>query len=199
LILSALLASASVGAGATVAAENPSEKASDRPIYRYVDPNGTEVFTDDLSRVPAERRSSATIVALPPAVKMPEPPPAPKPEPSSFSTRAREWFNGQPPAYRLILIGVLPVMVLSLWALSFFRRRSESLFAKLILRFGMVAILVLSAYLCYFIFIRGQAGKLIGAVPGGSDFISSPKQRAEDLKKDEADRLKTIEDIANQK
>jgi hypothetical protein len=130
---------------------------------------------------------------------MPEPSPPPKPEPPSFSIRMRTWFQAQPPEYRLIIIGILPVLVLSLWVFSFFRRRTESMFVKVSLRVGIMAILILSAYLIYFIFIRVQAAKLIGSVPGGNEIISSPRQKAEDLKKDEADRLKTIEDIANQK
>ncbi len=181
------------------AASAASPKASDRPIYRYVDRNGTPVFTDDLSRIPAEYRPSAKIVDLPPAIKMPEPLPLPKPQPPSFSSRLQAWFQSQPSEYRLIVVGIIPILVLSLWVLSFLRKRFDSPFIKLSLRMGMMAILVLSAYLCYFILIRTQAGRLIGAVPGGSDIISSPKQKAEDLKKDEADRLKLIEGIADQK
>ncbi len=199
LIVAALLILAWVESGQPVAAGSGSEKPSDRPIYRYVDPNGTPVFTDDLSRIPTEYRSSAKVVDLPPAIKLPEPPPPPKPDPPSFSTRLREWFQSQPPEYRAIIAGIIPILILSLWVLNFLRKRSESSFAKLSLRMGMMAILILSAYLCYFLFIRAQAGKLIGAVPEGSDFISSPKQKAEELKKDEADRLNSIEDLANQK
>jgi hypothetical protein len=195
LILAALLIFAFVE---TAAAEDSSAQPSDPPIYRYVDPNGTPVFTDDLSRVPAEFRSSAKVVELPPLIKMPAPPPI-QPAPPSFSIRMRTWFQAQPLEYRLIIVGVLPVLVLSLWVLSFLRGRTESVFVKMSLRLGMLAILFLSAYLAYFIFMRAQAAKWIGSVPGGNEIISSPKQKAEDLKKDEADRLKTIEDIANQK
>ncbi|HEY5595200.1 MAG TPA: hypothetical protein VIL61_08625 [Nitrospiria bacterium] len=199
LILVALMVLAFVGSEKSVAAATDSGKAADRPIYGYMDRDGTHVFTDDLSRIPAEYRTSAKVVDLPPAIKIPEPSPPPKPAPPSFPSRLRSWFQSQPSEYRLILAGIIPIMILSLWALQFFRRRSESAFAKMSLRLGMLAVLIASVYLCYFIFMRVQAGRLIGAVPGGSDFISSPKQRAEELKKDEADRLKTIEDIANQK
>jgi hypothetical protein len=199
LIAAVLLILAFVGSEVSIAAGKDSEKASDRPIYRYVGPNGTPVFTDDPSRIPAEYRSSAKVVELPPAIKMPEPAPLPKPPPTSFSARIRAWIQSQPPEYRLIMVGMIPVLVLSLWVLSFLRKRSDSAFVKLSLRMGMMAILFLSAYLCYFIFMRAQAAKLIGSVSGGNEIIASPKQKAEDLKKDEADRLNTIEDIANQK
>jgi hypothetical protein len=164
-----------------------------------VGPNGTPVFTDDPSRIPAEYRSSAQVVELPPAIRMPEPPPPPKPEPPSFSDRMRAWVQSLSPEYRLIVVGIVPILIVSLWVLNFLRKRSESAIAKLSLRMGMMAILFLSVYLCYFIFMRAQAAKLIGSVPGGNEIISSPKQKAEDLKKDEADRLNAIEDIANQK
>lgn len=199
LILLALLFFTFAESGKLIAAGKDSGKALDKPFYRYVDRNGLEVFTDDPSRIPTEYRSSAKVVELSPAIKMPEPLPPPKPEPPSFSARMGEWLQSQPSEYRLIVIGIIPVLVLSLWFLSFLRKRSDSVFVKLSLRMGMLAILVLSAYLCYFIFMRTQVAKLIGSVPGGNEILSSPKQKAEDLKKDEANRLKTIEDIANQK
>jgi len=180
-------------------AANPSAQPPDRPIYRYVGPNGTPVFTDDLSRVPDKFRSSAKAVKLPPAVKLPEPPPPLKAEPPSFSTRISAWFQSQPPGFRLIIAVILPVLVLSLWLMIFLRGRTESVFVKIFLRFGMLTILILSAYLAYSVFVRAQATKLMGSVPGGNELIASPKQKAEELKKDEAARLKTIEDIANQK
>jgi hypothetical protein len=183
----------------TAAAADPSAKPPEHPIYRYVDPNGTPVFTDDLSRVPPQFRSSAKVVELPPLIKLPEPSPPPKPEPPSFSIRMRAWFQAQPWEYRLIIVGVLPVLVLSLSVLSFLRGRTENAFIKTSLRLGMLAILFLTVYLSYFILVRVQATKLIGSVPGGNEIISSPKQKAEGLKKDEADRLKKLEDIANQK
>jgi hypothetical protein len=111
----------------------------------------------------------------------------------------RAWVQSLSPEYRLIVVGIVPILIVSLWVLNFLRKRSESAIAKLSLRMGMMAILFLSVYLCYFIFMRAQAAKLIGSVPGGNEIISSPKQKAEDLKKDEADRLNAIEDIANQK
>ncbi|MBI3810593.1 MAG: hypothetical protein HY283_00065 [Nitrospirae bacterium] len=199
LILLVLLFFAFDESGKSIAAATDFGKASDRPIYRYAGPNGTPVFTDDPSRIPAEYRSSTQVVELPPLIKMPEPPPPPKPDPLSFATRLREWIQSQPPEYRLIIIGVLPVLILSLGVLSFLRKRVESAFLKTSLRLGMLAIVVLSAYLCYFIFMRAQAAKLMGSIPGGNEIISSPKQKAEDLKKGEAGRLKTIENIANQK
>jgi hypothetical protein len=199
LIAAVLLILAFVGSGRSIASGKDSEKTSDRPIYRYVGPNGTPVFTDDPSRIPAEYRSSAQVVELPPAIRMPEPPPPPKPEPPSFSDRMRAWVQSLSPEYRLIVVGIVPILIVSLWVLNFLRKRSESAIAKLSLRMGMMAILFLSVYLCYFIFMRAQAAKLIGSVPGGNEIISSPKQKAEDLKKDEADRLNAIEDIADQK
>jgi Domain of unknown function (DUF4124) len=183
----------------SIAAAKDSEKATDPPIYRYVDRQGRTVFTNDLSRIPAEFRPSATIVELPPAVTLPAPKPPPQPKPPSFSTRVREWIQSQPPAYRLILVGVVPVLILSLWVMHFLRKRSDSAGVKFSLRMGMLVMLFLSAYLCYVIFIRAQASRLIGSVPGGNEIISSPKEKAKALKKDEADRLKSIENIANQK
>ncbi|MEK6683209.1 MAG: hypothetical protein AABY46_00950, partial [Nitrospirota bacterium] len=148
--------------------------------------------------IPAEYRMSANVVDLPLAIQLPEPPPTSKPESPSFSTRMRNWFQTQPPEYQLIIVRIIPILILSLWVLNFFRKRSESVFAKLLLRMGMLAIVILSAYLCYSILMRAQAEKWIGAVPGVSDLISSPRQRAEEFKKGEADRLKSLEDIANQ-
>lgn len=182
-----------------IADSKDSEKPSDDPIYRYVDQHGRTAFTNDLSRIPAEYRPSATIVELPPAVNVPSPKPPPQPKPPSFSTRVREWILSQPPGYRLILIGVVPVLIFSLWVMRFLRKRSESTWVKLALRLGMIVMLFLSAYLCYIIIIRTEASKLIGSVPGGNEIISSPKEKAKALKRDEADRLKTIEDLANQK
>jgi len=198
LILFVLFAVAFSASGRSIAGANGSGKGSPPPIYRYVDRNGVEVFTDDLSRVPAEYRSSAKAVELPPEIKMPEPLSASQPA-ASFSARVREWVGRQPPGYRLILVGVLPVLVVSLWGLSFLRKRSESAFVKISLRLGMMAIVILSAYLCYFIFIRVQAESLNGDVSEGSESISSTRQKAEELKKEEAGRLKAIEDITNQK
>lgn len=199
LVLVFLLALAVVESGGSVASPQSSEKASDQPIYRYVDQGGRTIFTNDLSRIPAEDRPFAKIVELPAAVTLPAPTPRPQAKPPSFSTRLREWFQSQPAGYRLTLVGVLPPLILGLWVLNFFRKRSESLFVKMSLRLGMLGLVILSGYLCYFIFVQNQAGKLLGTVPGRDDLISSPKQRAEELKRDEADRLKTIEDIANQK
>jgi hypothetical protein len=182
-----------------IAATKDSEKPSDDPIYRYVDQHGRTAFTNDLSRIPAEYRPSATIVELPPAVTLPSLKPPPQTKPPSFSTRVREWIQTQPPGYRLILVGVVPVLIFSLWGMRFLRKRSESTWVKLSLRMGMLAMLFLSAYLCYIIFIRTQASTLIGSIPGGNEIISSPEEKAKALKKDEADRLETIEDLANQK
>ena len=194
-----LLVSAAVLAFAASEGSIAAARASDPPIYRYIDRHGGTAFTNDLSRIPAEYRGSATIVELPPAVTVPAPTPPPQPAPSSFSVRLREWFQARPAGYRLIIVGVLPPLIVSLWAMNFFRKRSDSLFVKMSLRLGMLGILVLSAYLCYFIFAQGEAGRLIGTVPGAQDLTAFPKQRAEELKKDEADRLKTIEDIGNQR
>jgi hypothetical protein len=197
LVVAAVLAFAI--SGETTADANGSEKTSDRPIYQYVGRNGVVVFTDDLSRIPAEYRSAAKVVKLPPVIKIPEPLPQPKAESPSFSTRMREWFQNLSPEYRFVIVKILPILILSLWGLNFLRKRTDSVFMKLLLRLGIWAIVILSVYLCYFIFIRVEAAKLIGTIRGGSDLISLPKQKAEELKKNEADRLKSIEGIANQK
>ena len=199
LMAAVLLILAFVGSGPSLVSGKDSEKMSDRPFFRYIGPNGTPVFTDDPSRIPAEYPSSATAVELPPLIQMPEPPPRMKPPPPPFSSRLQAWFQSQPAEYRMLIVGIIPVMGLSLWVLSFIRKRTDSILIKMSLRMGMMAILVLSAYLCYFMIIRIHAAKLIGSVPGGSEFIVSPKQKAEDLKKDEADRLQTIENIADHK
>lgn len=170
---------------------------SDRPIYQYLDRNGTWVFTDDLSHVPAEYRSSAKLVELPPALKIPEP--APPPKPKTFSLWTPTGINGWPAEYKLVLGGILPMAILVLWALHFFRKRSESLATKILLRLGMMGLVIITLYLCYFLFLRAQAGRLIGAMPGVSDLPSVTQQQVETLQKQQEDRLKAIEDIADQK
>lgn len=171
---------------------------SDRPFYRYVDRNGVEVFTDDLSRVPAEYRSSAKIVVLPPAVKMPAPGAPSHPAPTSFMTRLRKWVEGQPAAYRVMIVGVLPMALLSVWVLYFLRKHTDVPFVKFLLRLGMLAIVVSTAYLCYFIYLRVQAGQVHAVISVGTEGISSPQEKAKELKKDEADRLKRIEETVDQ-
>jgi hypothetical protein len=175
------------------------DKPSDRPFYRYVDRNGVEVFTDDLSRIPAKYRSSAKIVELPPAVRMPASSPPTKTVPPSFTTRLRKWVESQPAAYRVVILAVLPTALLSLWALNFLKKLTDVRLVKIALRLGMLAIVISTAYLCYFIYLRVQAEQLSGTISVEPEPVTSTRQKAEDLKQDEADRLKTIEDTANQK
>jgi hypothetical protein len=185
--------------GLAIAAAQDSGKSADRPFYRYVDRNGVEVFTDDLSRVPAKFRSSAKVVELPPAVRMPVSSPPTKTVPPSFTTRLRNWVESQPAAYRVVILAVLPTAFLSLWLLNFLRKLTDVAFVRISLRLGMLAIVISTAYLCYFIYLRVQAEQLSGAVSVETEPVSSTRQKAEDLKKDEADRLKAIEDTVNQK
>jgi len=194
-----LLALAFSVSGEAIAGAIDSKNAADRPIYRYVDGNGVEVFTDDLSRIPAKYRSSAKVVELPPAVKMPEASSPSKPVSPSFMTRLQKWNERQPAAYRVMIVAVLPTAFLSLWLLNFLRKLTDVAFVRISLRLVMLAIVISTAYLCYFIYLRVQAEQFTGAVSMGTEPVSSPRQKAEELKKDEADRLKTIEDTANQK
>jgi len=194
LILGGLTVLGLIAVGESAAFPGPSREAPDAPIYRYTDPQGNTVFTNDLSKIPSELRSSAQAVELPPAVTMSEPPPPPPPP---LTTRLRDWFDKRPTGYRLILIGVLPPLILSLWVLNYFRKRSDSLFLKMSMRLGMIGIVILSAYLCYFIFVRFEASRLSVTVPDEGNGTFSPRQKAEELKKDEADRLKTIENLAD--
>jgi hypothetical protein len=182
-----------------IAGAKDSKNAADRPIYRYVDRNGVEVFTDDLSRIPAKYRSSAKVVELPPAVKMPEAPSPSKPVSPSFMTRLRKWIEGQPAAYRVVILAVLPTALLCLWLLNFLQKLTDVALVKISLRLVMLAIVISTAYLCYFIYLRVQAEQLTGTVSMGTEPVSSSRQKADELKKDEADRLKAIEDTANQK
>ena len=176
-----------------------SQKTLDQPIYRYVDQNGVTVYTDDLSRIPAKYRSSAKEVELPPAVRMPASPPPTETAPRSFMTRLRNWVESQPAAYQVMILAVLPTALLSLWVLKFLQKLTEVAIVKLILRLGMLAIVISTAYLCYLIYLRVQAERLSGTVSVVTEPVSSTRQKAEELKKDEADRLKAIEDTANQK
>jgi hypothetical protein len=199
IILIAVAVLAFVMSGETAIGAMDSENAADRPIYRYVDRNGVEVFTDDLSRVPAKYRSSAKVVELPPAVRMPTSPSPPKTEPPSFATRLRKWVESQPAAYQVVILAVLPTALLSLWLLNFLRKLTDVGLVRISLRLGMLAIVISTAYLCYFIYLRVQAERLNGAVSVDTEPVSSTRQKAEELKKDEADRLKAIENTANQK
>jgi len=194
-----LLALAYSVSGEAIPGAKDSKNAADRPIYRYVDRNGVEVFTDDPSRIPAKYRSSAKVVELPPAVKMPEAPSPSKPVSPSFATRLRKWVERQPAAYQVIILGVLPIAILSLWVLNFLKKLTDLAMVKLALRLGMLAIVISTAYLCYYIYLRVQAEQWTGPVSMETQPVSSSRQKAEELKKDEADRLKTLEDTANQK
>ncbi len=98
-----------------------------------------------------------------------------------------------------MIVAVLPTALLSLWLLNFLQKLTDVAFVKISLRLGMLAIVISTAYLCYFIYLRVQAEQLGGTVSMGTEPISSSRQKAEELKKDESDRLKTIEDTANQK
>lgn len=198
-ILVVLQALAFSVSGDANAAAMDSESAGDRPIYRYVDRNGVEVYTDDLSRIPAKYRSSAKVVELPPAVKMPEAPSPSRPVPPSFMTRLQRWIKRQPAAYRVVMLAVLPTAFLSLWLLNFLRNLTDVKLVRIALRLGMLAIVVSTGYLCYFVYLRVQAEQLGGAVSVETEPVSSTRQKAEELKKDESDRLKTIEDTVNQK
>jgi len=188
-----------VMSGGSAIGGKDSKNGADRPIYRYVDRNGVEVFTDDLSRIPAKYRPSAKVVELPPAIRTPESSPTSKPAPPTFTTRLRRWVESQPAAYRLLILAVLPTALLSLWLLNFLLKLTDVVFVKISLRMGMLAIVISTAYLCYFIYLRVQTERLTGAFTVGSEPVSSIRQQAEELKKDEADRLKTIEDVANPK
>ncbi|HTN43058.1 MAG TPA: hypothetical protein VMN77_04595 [Nitrospiria bacterium] len=188
-----------VVSGMATAVAQDSGKSTDRPFYRYVDRNGVEVFTDDLSRIPAKYRSSAKVVELPPAVRMPASSPPTITVRPSFTTRLRKWVESQPAAYRVMILAILPTALLSLWVLKFLQKLTDVAFVKIFLRLGMLAIVISTAYLCYFIYLRVQAERLGGTISVETETVSSPRQRAEDLKKDETDRLKVIEDTVNQK
>jgi Domain of unknown function (DUF4124) len=193
-VFSALMVLGLIAAVAPWADAKPSRDSADAPIYRYTDREGRTVFTNDLEGLPADLRSSAEAVDLPPAVTMAEPAPPPPP---GLATRIHRWFVRQPTEFRLVLVGVLPPLLLSLWVLHYLRKRAESLFLKTSLRVAMLAVVAVSAYLCYFLFVRYEASHMsvtvLDETPGGI----SPRQKAEELKKDEADRLKTIENIAD--
>ena len=199
IILIAVAVLAFVASEKTSMGAEDSGKDSDRPFYRYVDRNGVEVFTDDLSRIPAKYRSSAKVVELPPVVRIPNTPPTPKILSPSFTTRLRNWVESQPAAYRVVILAVLPTALLSLWVLNFLKKLTDVRFVKIALRLGMLAIVISTAYLCYFIYFRVQAEQLRGTISVETEPVSSTRQKAEELKKDEADRLKAIEDTANQK
>ena len=177
-------------AGPAAGTEKP-----DSPVYRYIDRDGILNFTDDPGRIPPEYQSSAEIVELPPAIKMPESVPVPPPEKPSFLTRTRTWFAGWPGEYLLVGGGILPLAALSVWVLLFFRKRVDSPFMKVLLRIGMVAIIMASLYLCYFLIMRAQATKWIGPIPEGSDLRSLPKRLIESLEQQESERLKRIDEV----
>ena len=170
---------------------------TDSPIYRYTDGDGIEVFTDDPKQIPVEYRSSSKKVTLPPEMLMPSPPSPGKV--SSRYQRVKNWFTKMSPTSRLMIVGVLPLVVLSLWALAFFRKRTESPSLKLFFKLGMIALVIFSLYFFYFLYLRSQVEKLMGPIPAGTDIRSFPQKMLEPMQRQEENRLKRIEDIANEK
>ena len=175
------------------------EAKEDAAIYRYTDKNGMEVFTDDLSNVPPRYRNSARKVVLPPEIREPLPPavnapaaPEKLPETKFFSLSSWPW------EYQLVLGGVLPVAFISLWALHSFRRRTENPLLKILLKMGIIAIVLAMTYLCYFLVLRHQFQKFQSALPPGTKTINSPQDLTDSINASEQNRLKKLEDIANE-
>ena len=173
--------------------------ASEKPIYQYTNTAGSLVFTDDLSGIPEQYRSSVRIIEPSPALKLPDPPKPPALNTPSWLERAQNGFSQLPFNLRLTAAGIIPLAMLTLWALWFFRKRAESPSVKLLLRLGMLAIVILTAYLCYFLVIRTQAEKWMGPLPSVSDLKKAPQKLLEPLKKQQEERFKRLEDIADQK
>jgi hypothetical protein len=170
-----------IAAGTSIANITGIENTSDQPVYQYTDRNGVMAFTDDLSRIPAEYRSSAKIINLPSLIKLPESRPLPTPTPPSLTSRIRDWIAHLSVGYRLILFGILPTLIVLWSGLCYLRKRTNSASVKFALRVGMVAIVVLSVSLCYLTLVRVQAATVTGGLLGGSDMISSFKQRVNEL------------------
>ncbi|MBI3611073.1 MAG: hypothetical protein HY204_10295 [Nitrospirae bacterium] len=110
-----------------------------------------------------------------------------------------EWFEALPWEYQWALGGILPALILAVWLLNFFRKQSDSVWVLILLRTGMLAIVILSAYLCYFILIRIQVGRLMETTPAGTNVLTAPKQLEDQLKKQEEERLKRLEEVAEPK
>jgi ABC-type branched-subunit amino acid transport system permease subunit len=188
-----------VTSGTSLAGAPGEEKKADQPIYQYTDQNGGVVFTDDPSRIPAEARSTAKTVDLPPLIKIPDPTPQPTLESPSLAARIRAWNAHLPPGYRLILTGILPAMMVILWGLSVLRQRTDSAFIKLALRAGMLAVVLLSASVCYVIFVRVQAATLTGTLLDGHDLASSLQQKAEEMNRGTVDLVNSVTESVGQK
>lgn len=175
------------------------EKKADQPIYQYTDQNGGVAFTDDPARIPDKSRSTARTVNLPPLIKIPESHPLPTLEPPSLAARIRTWNAHLSPGYRLILMGILPAMLVILWGLSVLRTHTDSAVIKFSLRVGMLAVLLLSASVCYVIVVRVQAATLTGTVLEGNDLVSSLKQKTEELNRGTVDLMNSVADSISRK
>ena len=193
-VLMILAAVALMMAGVTV------EAKEDAPIYRYLDKNGTEVFTDDLSTVPPLYRNSARKVVLPPEITEPSRPAA-KPSPASNEPSGTlvSSYSSWPWEYQLAVGGVLPVAFVSLWAMYSFRRRTENPFLKILLKMGIIVIVLATTYLCYFLVLRGQFQKFQNSLPSGTKAINSPRDLTDSINSSEQNRLKKLEDLADEK
>ncbi len=186
----------------SILAPAPSEAGDrnppDRPIYRYTDSNGTIVYTDHLSLVPPSYRSSARGVELPPLLMLPGGPGPSSARADSLIDRAKETFRGWPTEVRLAVGGVLPVALLSLWALNFLRKRSEGALTRIFLRIGMVGILLATAAICYVLFIRGPASKWTGGFSTTGAGLPIPESILDPLKRAEGDRFRKIEKLTQE-
>ena len=170
---------------------------ADSPIYSYTNREGTEVFTNDPEQIPAEYRSSSKKITLPSTMLIPPPSPLNK-EASAFQ-RAGNWFKGLSPLNRVMVVGILPLAVLSGWAFMFFRKHTDSPSMKLFFKLGMVVLVMSTLYLFYFLYMKNQAEKLFGPVPAGTDIKAIPRMMIEPIQKKEEDRFRKIEEIANER
>lgn len=180
--LSLVFIAAALAAGFPgLSAANPAAQGTspDRPIYQYTDQHGGLTFTDDLSRIPAQARSTVKTVALPSLTKVPDPSPQPQPQPEATSLIARihAWSAGLSPTSRFILAAILPTAVVLLAGLSYLRRRTDSDSVRFALRFGMVAIVLLSLSVTYLVVMRAHAATPVDGVLHGDDDVMTSLRR----------------------
>jgi len=188
---------AGVIACGSIAVAGDEEEASHTPIYRYKDEHGSVVFTNDLSRVPAESRSSATAVDLPPLHKAKEFSPSVEQETTSLLSQAQDWFRNLSPTRWLIGV-ILGALIVTLWGLNFVSKRTERPIVRLAFRLGMLTIVLVSAYLCYMIVVSAQTVSLFGVKTEGRDPLAEINRAIESTHVDETNRLNAIVGLPNQ-
>ncbi|HSG06438.1 MAG TPA: DUF4124 domain-containing protein, partial [Nitrospiria bacterium] len=166
-------------------------------IYRYTHEDGSIVFTDDPLKIPEKYRERAVPVELSPLMTIPAPTPVPDPKAPSRLNRFKGWYGALNPWTKITVGGVLPILGLSLWGVYYLSGRTSNPSARLILKLMMALIVATSAYLLYFFLMKTQMEQMTRDLPIKIDTSAPPSQMLEPVKKEEENRLRRIEEIAD--